>query len=73
LKGDNYHELISMMRTLYIQRKEQIAKGKKLLASDEKAMQEAEKLMHHEFSVVLGIDENEVEKFIEQRIAENIK
>lgn len=42
LKSDNYHELISMMRTIYVQREEQVSKGKKLLAADEKAMREAE-------------------------------
>ncbi len=72
LKSDDYHKLISMMRTLYVQRKEQLAKGKKLLASDERVMQEAEKLMHHEFSFVLGIDENEIESFIENKIAEKL-
>lgn len=72
LKSDDYHKLISMMRALYIQRKEQLAKGKKLLAADERAMHEAEKLMHHEFSFVLGINENDVEKFIEERIASKI-
>ena len=69
LKSDNYHELISMMRTIYVQREEQVSKGKKLLAADEKAMREAERLMHHEFAFVLGIDEEDIGKFIEDKIS----
>lgn len=70
LRSDNYHELISMMRTLYLQREEQISKGKKLLAADERVMHEAEKLIHHEFSFVLGIDEKEIAGFIESRLVD---
>lgn len=70
LHSDNYHELISMMRTLYLHREEQNSKGKKLHAADERVMQEAEKLIHHEFSFVLGIDEKDIGDFIENRLAE---
>lgn len=69
LRGSNYRQLIAMIRTLYLQRKEKNSVGKKLSASDERAMQEAEKLIHHEFAFVLGIDENDVDKFIESRVA----
>ncbi len=68
LRSDDYQQLISMMRAIYLQRDEQISKGKKLLAADEKAMREAEKLIHHEFSFVLGIDEKDIPDFIESRI-----
>lgn len=71
LRSDNYHELISMMRSLYLKREQQVSKGKKLLASDERVMHEAEKLMHHEFAFVLGINENEIENFIESRLTAN--
>lgn len=69
LRSDNYHELISMIRTIYEKRREQNSQGKKLHAVDEKVMHEAEKLIHHEFSFVLGIDEDEVDRFIEQRLS----
>ena len=68
LKGNDHHEIISMMHTLYIQREQQRKNGKKLLASDEKAMSEAEHLLYQEFAFVLGIEENEVENFIENRL-----
>lgn len=69
LRSDNYHELLSMIRTIYQKRQEQNSQGKKLHASDEKVMHEAEKLIHHEFSFVLGIDEDDVDRFIEERLS----
>lgn len=73
LHSDNYHQLIAMIRTIYLHREIQNSKGKKLHAVDERVMQEAEKLIHHEFSFVLGIDENDVDMFIESRLAKNNK
>ncbi|MCM1225850.1 MAG: CarD family transcriptional regulator [Clostridium sp.] len=69
LHSDNYRQLIAMMRSLYLQRKERNEKGKKLNAADSKVMQEAEKLIYHEFAFVLGIDEKEVNSLIESRIS----
>ena len=68
LKSDDYHKIIAMMHSLYIQRENQKEKGKKLLASDERAMNEAEHLIHQEFAFVLGIREDEVEEFIEKKL-----
>ncbi|MGN1480788.1 CarD family transcriptional regulator [Porcipelethomonas sp.] len=68
LKSDDYHRLISMMHSLYIQQENQRSKGKKLLAADERAMHDAEHLIHQEFAFVLGIEENQVEDFIKQNI-----
>lgn len=71
LKGDDYHQLLSMMHSLYVQRESQREKGKKLLMSDERAMNEAEHLIFREFAFVLGIDESQVETFIEKRLNGN--
>lgn len=68
LKSDDYHQIITMMHTLYIQQKNQRSKGKKLLAADERVMQNAEHLIHQEFAFVLGIEEDKVGNFISERI-----
>ena len=73
LHGDNYHELISMIRSIYIQKEEQNRKGKKLNSYDERAMLEAEKMINHEFAFVLGINEKDVEGFIKSRIIQKNK
>ena len=66
--GD-YRLIISMMHSLYLEKQERVAKGRKLPAAEEKAMKAAEALIYHEFGFVLGINENEVESFIEERLA----
>ncbi len=71
LKSDDYHEILSMMHSIYIQRENQREKGKKLLMSDERAMNEAEHLIFQEFAFVLGIEESEVGTFIENRLGIN--
>ena len=67
LRSDDYHQIISMMHTLYIQQENQRLKGKKLLAADE-MMQDAEHLIHQEFAFVLGIEEDQIGNFITERI-----
>ena len=57
-------KIISMIRTIYnagIRREDE---GKKNFLSDENAMHKAEKLIYSEFSLVLGIPEEEVPAFI---------
>ena len=56
------------MHTLYIQQENQRLKGKKLLAADERMMQDAEHLIHQEFAFVLGIEEDQIGNFITERI-----
>lgn len=68
LKGDDYHEKINMMHALYVKREDQISIGKKLLASDERAMNEAEHIINQEFAFVLDINEDEVDDFIKERL-----
>ncbi len=69
LSSGDYPMIISMMRSLYLEKCERAASGKKQSAFDEKAMKAAQSLIYHEFGFVLGIKENEVIEFIEQRLA----
>lgn len=68
LKGDDYHKLLDMMHSLYVQKEKQREKGRKLQASDEKAMIEAEHLLFQEFAFVLKIPETQVDDFIKERL-----
>lgn len=68
LKSNDYHEIISMMRSLYIHRERRLSEGKKLLASDERVIGEAEHLIHQEIAFVLGMEEADVRAFIVSRI-----
>lgn len=68
LKGNDYHRIIAMIHSIHVQREHQISSGKKLLAADERAMNEAEHIVHREFAFVLDINENEVKDFIRERL-----
>ena len=68
LKSNDHLKLIKMMHTIYNHREQEISKGKKLPASDERAMNEAEHLLNQEIAFVLGMNEEEVHSFIENRL-----
>ena len=68
LHSNDHRKLMSMIGTIYLKREQQESKGKKLLAADERAINEAEHLINREFAFVLGMQENEVENFIRNRL-----
>ena len=53
-------EVLAMARALYLHQVEQLARGKKLHASDERFMRDAEKMIFGELAYVLGITQEEV-------------
>ena len=55
-----------MLRTIYDAKKLLEEKGKKLFAIDERAFNEAERLVRQEFSIVLEMNENEVYEYIKK-------
>lgn len=65
--GDR-ENIIKLIRTLYLHKKEQIKKGKKLHMSDEEILKNATRLLHEEFSHVLHITPAEVAPFISNHI-----
>lgn len=60
--------MVSMIHAICENAKRREAEGKKNFLSDENAKQKAEKLLYSEFSIVLGIPEEEVPAFIENLI-----
>ncbi len=68
LSSGDHRLVISMMHTLYLEKQQRAAQGKKQLMADEKALKAAETLIYHEFGFVLGIKENEVAEYIAQRL-----
>lgn len=61
--GDRF-DLVRLIRDLYLRKQTQKLKGKKLHLSDERFMNEAEKMICEEFSHVLQINKAEVIPFI---------
>ena len=65
LTGGDKKKLAGLVRALYVHRKEQLAKGRRLHAADEAFFRNAEKVLFEEFAAALGIQPNEVLSFIE--------
>lgn len=68
IKSDDYRQIISMVKSLHSHKLKKTSGGKKLSASDENFMKRAENLMYQEFAAVLGINQEEIQDYIVQRI-----
>ncbi len=68
LEEGSRHDVIRLLRTLYLRKKELSEKGKKLRSADEAMMQRAERLLYGEFAWVLGISPSEVTGFISEHV-----
>ena len=66
LKSNDFAKIFMMLRTIYDEKKLLEEKGKKLFAIDERAFNEAERLVRKEFSIVLEMNENEVYEYIKK-------
>lgn len=73
LHSDDYRKLLGMMKGLYTEQQKRSSDGKQLMSSDEKTLATAQKLMHREFSFVLGIKEEDVSNFIQNRLNSGTK
>ncbi|MCR5076234.1 MAG: CarD family transcriptional regulator [Ruminococcus sp.] len=69
IKDDDKHEIIRLIKTLYLRRKELAKIGKKLRSTDENYLNLAENMLFEEFAFALEIDRSEVVKYIEKHIA----
>lgn len=70
LSGGDRVALIRMIKALYLHQKEQVANKRHLHQSDERFLKDAEKLLHEEFALVLGIGREEVLPLITKRLDE---
>ncbi len=67
LSSGNRSKMLSLAMTLQEHKNKCQANGKKMHQSDERAFKEAEKLINSEFGYVLGIDQNDIAKYISGR------
>ena len=61
-------EWVKIIKTLHERKRIRLAKGKKVTASDERYMRTAEDNLFGELAISLGIDKNDVEQYIMERI-----
>ena len=69
LESGDRKRLAQLVRTLYLRQKHLIARGRHLHSLDERFFKNAENLLFDEFSAVLGISQDEVFDFIENRLS----
>lgn len=69
IKNADKHEIIMLIKTLYLRRNELLQTGKKLHSSDENYLNLAENMLFEEFAYALNIDRSEVVHYIEKHIA----
>lgn len=71
LKNCDFSGMIGIIKAVYEEREKQTVNRKHLTAADERAFTAAEHIIHGEFAVVLGINEDEVPDYIKSRLSGN--
>ncbi|MBQ9915223.1 MAG: CarD family transcriptional regulator [Clostridia bacterium] len=64
LRSGDHMAMVKLIKTLYAKKEERLQEKRRLHASDERMMKDAEKLLHEEFAHVLRISLEEVLPFI---------
>lgn len=62
------HQLICIIKTLYQRNRDRMAQGKRATYIDDRYLREAKENLHGEFAIALGIEKEEVEKYISEHI-----
>ncbi len=73
LLGDDRPALVKLIKTLWLRQQELEGKGRKLRATDERLLKDAEDTLSDEFAHVLNIKREEVLPFIYEQIEANGK
>ena len=69
LQSGDRENIIALAGTIYNKQRAQIAAHKKLNASDERILREAERIINLEFAFVLNITPDEVKEYIRNRMS----
>lgn len=64
----NVSEILVLLKSIWIHRRMQNSKGRKLHISDEMYLREAEKIIKEEISTVIGVEQDEVIPYIKNKI-----
>ncbi len=65
----DYRAWVSIVKTLYLRKKERIAQGKKVTTLDERYMRAAENELFSELSLTLGIPREDMEHYIKEKLS----
>lgn len=68
IKSCECREMIRMIKTIYLRKKDRMAHGKKVTATDERYLKMAEENLYSELSMLLGVPKNKMESYISARM-----
>lgn len=68
IRTHNCQELVKVIKTVYLRRRDRLDNGKKVLASDERFMQSAEKNLYEELGFALSMEPKDVAAYIAEKI-----
>ncbi len=68
IRNGDRHELVKLIKTLYIHQQSRLEQKKKLRSTDEHFLKDAENMLYEEFAYVLNIGKDEVLPYIRQHI-----
>ena len=60
--------MIRIIKTIYLRKQDRFAKGKKVTATDERYLRQAEENLYSELSILLGVPKNDMEEYITVRL-----
>lgn len=64
----DYRAWVSVVKTLYVRKKERTEQGKKITALDERYMKTAENELYSELALTLGVPKDEMEDYIKDQL-----
>lgn len=68
IKSCECREMIRIIKTIYLRKKERVSQGKKVTATDERYLKLAEENLYSELSMLLDVPKNKMEHYIAARI-----
>lgn len=68
LLSGNHYNLVKIIKTTYLRNQDRISNKKRISDRDQHYFQLAEKYLYNEFSIVLGINSEEVKEYIKHEI-----
>lgn len=70
IRSCDARELVKIIKTIYLRKKERVAEGKKMTYSDEKYYKLAEDNLYGELAVALSMTKEEAKEFVERKVEE---
>lgn len=70
IRSCDARELVKIIKTIYLRKRDRIAEGKKITNSDEKYYRIAEDNLYGEVAIALSMTKEEAKKFVEKKVEE---